>query len=269
VTLARRVAALETALSPTQLVLRWLAEAHGFGDLESYVRSLLVADPYESPLDRLYREAERGVRAGVRGKRGEVVDKAIRSALRETVFRFELVMRINVTVHELLEKEALIDAALSAHIALLTSEGRVARQRDTTSLQRLATLRDLLLLRVSEMQVAQEACSIVEERYLDGHATLFPDAVRAWGEQLTSTQSLAALACRLAELDGVAPPEPPDPEAVSARASELVADLVEPAKSTALEKLGQGTQALRIATNWLRPKFVAHLASGPSVHLVR
>lgn len=40
--LARRVAALETALSPTELVLRWLEEAHAFGDLESYVRSLLI-----------------------------------------------------------------------------------------------------------------------------------------------------------------------------------------------------------------------------------
>jgi hypothetical protein len=39
-TLARRVAAVETSLSPTQLVLRWLAEAHGFGDIPAYVSSL-------------------------------------------------------------------------------------------------------------------------------------------------------------------------------------------------------------------------------------
>ena len=186
------------------------------------------------------------------------VDKAIRSALRETVFRFELVMRINVTVHELLEKEALIDAALSAHVALLTSGGTRGRADATpTYLERFATLRDLLLLRVSELHAAQEARAIVEGRYLDGHPALFPDAVTAWEEQVRSTEMLAAMACRLAELDGVPPPEPPDPEAVSARVTELVADLVEPAKSTALEKLGEGTQALGIATNWLRPKLVA------------
>ena len=40
-TLERRVAKLEESLSPTQLVLRWLAEAHSFGDIESYVASLL------------------------------------------------------------------------------------------------------------------------------------------------------------------------------------------------------------------------------------
>jgi hypothetical protein len=33
-----------------------------------------------------------------------------------------------------------------------------------------------------------------------------------------------------------------------------VADLVEPAKTTALEKLGEGRQALGIAAGWLRPK---------------
>ena len=30
---------------------------------------------------------------------------AVRSALRETVFRFELVMRINVVTHELVDRE--------------------------------------------------------------------------------------------------------------------------------------------------------------------
>ena len=59
-TLARRVAAVESSLSPTQLVLRWLAEAHAFGDLLPYVNSLLAQDPPIAPLDRLAREAERG-----------------------------------------------------------------------------------------------------------------------------------------------------------------------------------------------------------------
>ncbi len=86
----------------------------------------------------------------------------------------------------------------------------------------------------------------------------------AWYEQVRSTEMLAAMACRLAELDGMPAPEPADPEAVSARTTELVADLVEPAKSTALEKLGEGKQALGIATDWLRPKLVA-VAAGAGV----
>jgi hypothetical protein len=254
VTLARRVAAIEASLSPTQLVLRWLDEAHAFVDLESYVRSQLAEPSAEGPLDRLAREAAAGARVSLRGKRPEIVDAAVRSALRETVFRFDLVMRILVTTHDLLEREGLIDAALSAHVALLTTEGRATRRRDTMFPERFSTLRGLLLFRVAELRAAQGAREAVEARYLAGHAALFPDAVQAWGAQLRSTDAIADLACRLAELDGVSPAEPPDPEAASARVTELVADLVEPAKTTALEKLGEGEQAQRIAMGWLRPK---------------
>lgn len=54
-TLSRRVAAIETSLSPTQLVVAWLAEAHSSGNVESYVASLLSQEPPVSPLDRLAR----------------------------------------------------------------------------------------------------------------------------------------------------------------------------------------------------------------------
>jgi hypothetical protein len=118
-TVKRRLAAVEASLSPTQLILAWLTEAHSFGNVESYVASLLAADPPVSPLDRLARQAARGARNATHGKRPEVALAAVRSALRETVFRFELVVRINVTAHELLEREALIDAALAAQITLL------------------------------------------------------------------------------------------------------------------------------------------------------
>src|ERR1035437_10565643 len=95
-TLRRRVEAVEAALSPARLVLRWLAEAHAFGSLEAYVTSLLDLPGNQQPIDRLCRDAHAGVRASLRGKRPEVIDAAVRTALRETVFRYELVLRINV-----------------------------------------------------------------------------------------------------------------------------------------------------------------------------
>jgi hypothetical protein len=255
-----RLAKVETSLSPTQLVLRWLDEAHAFGDLESYARSQLAEPSSEGPLDRLAREAASGARASLRGKRPEIVEAAIRSALRETVFRFDLVMRILVTSHDLLEREGLIQAALSAHVALLTTEGRAAHRRDTTYPERFARLRGLLLFRVAELGAAQEARGIAEERYLAGHTALFPDAVKAWAAQVKSTETIADVGCRLADLDGVPPAKAADPDAVSARITELVADLVEPAKTTALEKLGEGERAQSIATAWLRPKLELSVA---------
>jgi hypothetical protein len=259
-TLARRVAAIEISLSPTQLILRWLADAHAFGDIESYVASLLANDPPVAPLDRLAREAAQGARTSMRGKRPELADAAVRSALRETVFRYELVMRINVAAQELLDREGLIDAALSAHVSLLVSGGKRTRQADATYLQRFAARRDLLALRVSELRAAQEARTLVETRYLDGHAALFSDVAAAWEEQVKSTQIIADMAVRLAELDGVPAAVPPDPEAFSRRTAEIVADLVEPAKSAALEKLGEGQRALGIANAWLRTRMASRAA---------
>ena len=101
-TLARRVSALETGLSPTQLVLRWLAEAHSYGDIESYVAWCLSTEPPAAPLDRLARAAVHAAWAATRGKRPEVLASGLKSALRETVFRFELVLRINATTQQAL-----------------------------------------------------------------------------------------------------------------------------------------------------------------------
>ena len=227
----RRLAKLETSLTPTQLVLR----------------SLLDVPADQQPIDRLCREANEGVQARLRGKPAEQVRKAVNSALRETVFRFELVLRIYVTTRELLDREALIDAALTAHVALATSE-------EAADTDHLARLRDLLACRVGELHAAEEARAIAERRYLDGHGALFPDVAAAWEEQVRSTEMIAAIAVRLAEIDGAPAAERPDLESLSRRTAELVADLVEPAKSTALEKLGEGQRAFDIATVWLRAK---------------
>jgi hypothetical protein len=253
-TLERRLARLKDSLSPTQLVLRWLEEAHACGSLEAYVRSILDLPSDRQPLDRLCREADEGARARLRGKPAEQVQAAVRSDLRETVFRYLLVLRIYETTRDLLDREALIDAALSAHISLLTTEGRAERRRDPSYAARFAAYRDLLTFRVGELRALEEARTIVESRYLDGHAALFPDVAAAWEDQVKRTQALADMAVRRAALDGVPAAPPQVSEALSQRTTELVADLIEPAKADALEKLGEGRQALGIATGWVRAK---------------
>jgi hypothetical protein len=99
----------------------------------------------------------------------------------------------------------------------------------------------------------------VERRYLGGHAAPFPDATR-WVEQLTTSESIEALAIRLAELDGVPDALLTPPEAFADRVAGYVADFVEPAKVAALEDLDEGRKALGVATSWLRRK----LAAGPT-----
>ncbi|MFI5259324.1 MAG: hypothetical protein ACHQ01_06925 [Candidatus Limnocylindrales bacterium] len=188
-----------------------------------YVNSLLTVDPPVAPLDRLAREAVHGARTAMRGKRPEVIDAAVRSALRETVFRFELVMKINVMVHDLVDRERLIDAALSAQVALVAAEAKPTPK----GVERLRRLRDQLVSRVSELRAAAESRTLLEERYLDGHGALFPDIAAAFAEQLHQSQEIAVPAMRAAELDGVEPAPPDDPDALALRAPELIADLVE------------------------------------------
>jgi hypothetical protein len=251
VTLARRLASVEAALSPTELVVRWLDEAHAYGDLVTHARAMLEAESKETPLDRLAREADAGARASAKGKRSEAINEAARTAVRETVFRFDLVLRILVVSHERLDREALVDAVLAAQLALLMSMDKKERAREPAYLRRVGLLRDLAMTRVDELRLAQQAREQVETRYLGGHPALFPEAVAAWEEQVRSAQTIAAMAVRLAELDGLQPPEP-DGVNTAARMAELVADLVEPARVTALEKLGEGARAAGLAVRWLR-----------------
>jgi hypothetical protein len=68
------------------------------------------------------------------------------------------------------------------------------------------------------------------------------------------------MASRLSELDGIPPGEP---DAATARLAELVDDLVEPAKVTALEKLGEGERARRLADSWLRSQILDASEPGP------
>ena len=116
--------------------------------------------------------------------------------------------------------------------------------------------------RVDELRTVQEAWTLVQERYLDGRSALFPDAAAAWEEQFHSTQLIADMTVRLAELDGVAPAVAPDPETLSRRITKLVTDVVEPAKAEALEKVGEGRQALGIAAGWVRAKLVPRAING-------
>ena len=71
------------------------------------------------------------------------------------------------------------------------------------------------------------------------------------------------MAMHLAELDDLERAGPDDPEAITLRASQLGAELVEPAKSTALEKLGEGRPACDIANSWLRQKLAVQVAIVP------
>jgi hypothetical protein len=253
-TAERRLDKVEAGLTPTQRVLAWLDEAHAWGTLSAYVDSLLDRSPDEFPINRLATDAAAATRAALWGKPPETVATAVRKTVLATVFRFHLVLRINVVAHETIDRETLIYVAMAGQLALLGRDDRPERLTDDGYLGRLAQCRDLTMSRVDQWLALQQARSMAEERYLAGRSAVFPDTVADEAERLKASMELAVMADVTAELDGVAPFEPTEPEAITARASLVVADLVEPARVTTLEQFDEGRRGLEIATAWLRSK---------------
>jgi hypothetical protein len=253
-TTERRIAAVEAALTPTELVVAWLIETHAHGSLEAAVRAMLEkADPVP-PLDRLARAAADGARVRMKGKPAEERDKAIDTAVRETVFRFRLVLRIINVTCDLLDRQLLLEGLFGARLGLLVTTAQHNGKGDSGCLPDLIELRDLIVGRVDEFLAAEKARATVERRYLAGHPALFPDRQAEWTERLGSSQRLGAIAVGLTDKEDVAPPSPPEAEVAAARVERLIVDLVEPARTEALEDLGQGRRAFGIATSWVRSK---------------
>jgi hypothetical protein len=138
----------------------------------------------------------------------------------------------------------------------LVSADQKVRRDDPTYAPRFITCRDLLVARLAELHAAEEARVIAEGRFLDGHPALFPELAKAWRGQCRESEVIADMAVRLAAFDGVPACAPPGPEFRSARTAQLVADLVEPAKVEALDKLGEGHRAFDIAAGWVRSKLI-------------
>ena len=252
----RRLAAIEAALTPTELVVAWLEEAHGYGTLVAAVRSLLAEPTPMPPLDRLARAASDGARSRAKGKSADERNEAIDTAVSETVFRFRLVLRIITVTCQVLDRQLLLEALCGTRLGLLLTTDRFIAKRDPGYLADLIQVRDLIVGRVDELLAAEEARATVERRYLGGHQALFPDRQAEWAEQLLQTQRLGAMAIGLTDKVGVAPPTPPEPEVTASRVERLVAHLVEPARADALEDLGQGRRAFGIAASWVRCRLV-------------
>jgi hypothetical protein len=250
-TTERRIAAVEAALTPTEIVVAWLTEAHAHGGVDAFVRSSLADETYVPPINRLGHAASDGARLRMKGKPRDEIDRASNQAVRETLFRFHLVMRINTVCHDILERELLLTALFSTRMTLLARDPEDDTNPD--HLKEVEQLRDLICLSLRSFKAVGAAREEVERRYLAGHPALFPDDAARWFGQLTTSETLEAAAIRLAGVEGV-PEALPPPEAFAARLAGYVADFIEPAKVAALEDLDEGYQALAIATAWLRAK---------------
>lgn len=175
-TLTRRLSAREAGSDATERVVRWLAEAHAFGSFDAYVDHTLDEGPESLSLNRLPREAIAAIRDR-RGPRTRDVDEEIRETLRSLLFRVHLVFRIIERTSEVIEREELVLALLTAEVCLALE----VRPEENHRMGGLPQLRDLSMFRVTELLALQEARERVAERYLTGTECLFPEAARSLG----------------------------------------------------------------------------------------
>jgi hypothetical protein len=254
-TAERRLAKIESSLSPTELVLRRLEEAHRHDDFEAYSRAIFALGPGALPLDRLVRAARASAEDGTRSASRQNRDEAVCAAIRQTVFLFHLVLRAIELAQAALDREALMCAALSAHLGLvMTDDGRARHSGFPSRADGLTALRGGAVARAAELHALETARQRVETRYLGGHSALFPETVRSWTGQRERTDGLATITAQLAELEGLAPVPADDPKVFEARVSELIADHVEPARVKALDEMGDGRRAISVAAAWLEPR---------------
>lgn len=241
-TAERRLTKIERSLSPTELVLHWLEEAHRHDDVEAYGRAIYALGPGALPLERLIDDARHSAEIGCPHGSRERNDQAIRTAIRQTVFLFHLVFQTISLAQAALEREMLVHAALCAYLGLVLADDDMARRSVLPSrTEGLTGLRGTVVTRAVELRALEIARQRVETKYLGGHPTLFRATVRTWSEQREQTEGLAAVTLWLAEFESPAPMPADDPDRLEARVK-------------AYDDLGEGRRAVSVAMAWLEPR---------------
>jgi hypothetical protein len=127
-TAERRLAKLETALSPKAATLLWLEDAHRFGSLPAYVDWLIDQPISAAPLERVPQQARTATIEAMRGQHRDAMREAGRAAVRDAIFLVELVLRLNSVAEEMIRIEGLRYAIFFWEMRALSAEAELARR---------------------------------------------------------------------------------------------------------------------------------------------
>ncbi|MGD0863861.1 MAG: hypothetical protein ABSA21_14075 [Candidatus Limnocylindrales bacterium] len=183
----RRLRALEESLSPTEAVLRWLAEARAFGGFQEYAVATLEAPEGAAPLERIIARVESAARREhPRGSRATLA-AAIANRLEDAVFRYELVLRLNADILELSERlrprlRTLV-ATLGERIVAATlgrAETVEARTTPTAVDGQPAGWHEQVDELVATIAIEDQARTLLEHHYFGGSGVLFADVAQGW-----------------------------------------------------------------------------------------
>src|SRR5581483_9908541 len=184
-TVERRLEKISGGLSPSQVVLVWLADAQDRFDWIDALGEELAAHQGDGlPLDRLMNQVEANVRAAHGGRTDPSTDRAVRSGIREAAGLWYLALEMNLLVAGQERVQRFADHAAENALTVLRLTGApVAEcQRWAHFVQEVLTERYALMAAVDQLA----------DRAFAGRSPLFVDAAVVVDQWRTSGETLAA-----------------------------------------------------------------------------
>lgn len=272
----KRLDTLEGDLTPKELMIRWMREAHECGDYTSYGSWLLTQPEDAYPLIKLPKTIYEGTKARMRGKKDEQLRALLRSSYRDLFFLFHLHSQLNERVTFRLPELRWQVLFLSEQQRRFMERG--AAQEERTELLRLIPGKKPRLPRRDKahdqetLKIWEELATVLDEdlrdllgaaerlsaRYYSGEDLLYPQG------RSSLLHILEVLFCdrrlydlcfgtraertRIAEtLD-----DPFVLGPLTAYGRDLAVELVILAKAEALTMLGEQRAGVRLVEEWLR-----------------
>lgn len=174
----RRLKRLESALTPNGVVLRWLAEAKAHGSMVAYFEALAAGPGGQSPYERFLELLEPAFDALVPPGSNAEVQQAGVLAVRQADFRFFLITRLNLYAAErvpLLMATAITNSELLDALRAGPADSKASGDADPARDGRWQAWLERAEWLLGEMYTDDIARVIIEECYLGGIGSLFPD----------------------------------------------------------------------------------------------
>jgi hypothetical protein len=185
-TSVKRLEKVEAGLSPREVFLVWMQEAHQHGSLGRFVDSLKDAPDEAYPLWRLPDQVERAVRAALKGGKEAEVRPTVRRAVTEVVFYLKLHSELNTRLMNGWR-------AMFLQFAYALSELRhLIGTKDPTD-EDVEKAGRLLIEASVEFRLWDEVARWAAERYFRGCSPLFPALQEQLREALEDVQQATEL----------------------------------------------------------------------------
>ena len=183
---AQRLDRIESSLTPTEAVVKWMDEAHEHGSLREFALSIVRQPDTKAPLYRLRDFVIPGLEPRLKGKSPDEKNRRIHRALRDIAFLYYLQLEVNTRVTA--ETRAWLLTAVLISKEWLNSgsaPGEPDQGMDGEGSWRCSAQRF-----IHELYVYDRAACVVGDAYFNGRPVLFPDAAETLQDLIGRIETL-------------------------------------------------------------------------------